>query len=145
VRAALALLGLAACSKVETGPPRGAEASGLAVWYRDRGRLAEALTCAFDGDDLEELADTYAALGMSDAELEVRARLLSRDPASLFNLAAALRERGDATAPLFREILFRISPDDVLFPLVLEVVADDCGNPDESARLYAQLEDPSCR
>jgi len=104
----------------------------MAVWYRDRGRLGEALTCAQDGNDPEELADTYAALGMHDAELDVRFRLLDDDPATLFSLAAALRDRGDDARSLFSEIVVRCLPpddgglpDDDLIPLALRVLAED--------------------
>lgn len=122
----LAPILLVACAEPAAGPPRGPEASGLAVWYRDHGRNAEALTCAFDGDDLEELADTYASLGMSDAELDVRFRILSDDPATLFNVAAALRDRGEDTRWLFAEVVAETPTWDALFPLALRVLAEDC-------------------
>lgn len=139
----LAPILLVACAEPVAGPPRGPEASGLAVWYRDHGRDAEALTCAFDGDDLEELADTYAELEMHDAELDVRARLLDGGTplAALFSFAAALRDRGDETRSLFREILASCDPDDSLFPLALGVVAEDCDDLQERLAIEAQIKD----
>jgi len=130
------LLDLYAC-----GHPSGA--LGLAIAYRDRGDLSGALACAQESGDLEELADSYRALGMLDAELSVRCGLLGDDAASLYNFAAALAERdAEAALSLFYEALARCGPgDEVVFEQALRGVAASTSDEGLAESLFSMTEE----
>lgn len=95
------------------------------------------------GCTLEDEADWYAALGQADAEILSRARLLTDDPQTEYNLAAALWDAGYDAEPWFRHALSRMHPADGSVPYAIDMIAEaveERGDTEQAAALRAHAE-----
>lgn len=90
-------------------------------------------------DDLELVADEYAAAEQFDAEIAIRTTLATcadREVSDLYNLSVALLDAGYPATPWLYEVAARTPPWDPVLPLTLDMLAEDA-DADEAVILRA--------
>lgn len=117
----------------------------LGILLAERVELPEAKTCLEDAGPLGrfDLGSTLAAMGALDQAAVVFGNLDDADALPEWNRAALLRDRGEETAPLFREIASTLGPHDELWPFLLDVLAEEeaeAGDYAQADALYAEAD-----
>lgn len=92
---------------------------------------------------LEDRANELARDGQVQAEIGLRTLALSKDPLTLYNLAAALWDAGYDAEPWFREVLARTHPADEVNGYALDMLAEaveERGDHEQAGAIRAHAE-----
>lgn len=91
--------------------------------------------------DPDLIAARYADERQHDAEIGLRTYLTgSGDVLDWYNLAAALRDAGYPVRSWFEEVVSLCDPRDQVLPFALDVLGEECEDPEEARRIFAHAD-----